>query len=199
MKLKRSTRISVYKATELAKLAEVLAKLAEDGGVGGPREPRTQTGKRPSPRALQRSLDYEAWLERLPEPEGDVVRDDSWATFMKERETARLRERAVQRFRERQDQRHERHAADLEDSTAVKQPKKRGRPVDPNSKRQQRLARGPSERKLGRPIDETSKRQLKLAARALLRKQETNDAAVRAEEQRSRRRLHVQSQRRMDC
>ena len=37
-----------------------------------------------------------------------------------------------------------------------------GRPVDPNSKRQQRLATAPG-RKTGRPVDPTSARQLRLA------------------------------------
>ena len=40
-----------------------------------------------------------------------------------------------------------------------------GRPVDPNSKRQQRLAKAPG-RKTGRPINPKSKRQMALAAKA---------------------------------
>ena len=40
-----------------------------------------------------------------------------------------------------------------------------GRPVDPNSKRQQRLAKAPGKR-TGRPIDPTSARQLRLLEQA---------------------------------
>ena len=67
-------------------------------------QPRTISGKRPSAAALQREREYMDWLSARALPHGDGQLDDSWATFMAEREKARLQRVSEQRRK----QRHER-------------------------------------------------------------------------------------------
>ena len=96
---------------------------------------------------MQRRLDYDAWLRTLPDPErDDEDPDESWHAFMTDRR------------REQQEQRN----------AARRKSTRRGRPIDPNSERQEKLrkrtwlgtAREPGP---GRPINPSSERQLKCA------------------------------------
>ena len=67
-------------------------------------QPRTISGKRPTSASLQREREYIDWLSTRAVQEGDVQHDDSWATFMAEREKARLQKVSERR----KQQRHER-------------------------------------------------------------------------------------------
>jgi hypothetical protein len=95
-------------------------------------QPRTVSGKRPSEASLQRERDYMDWLSAQGVPEGDEQRDDSWSAFMAERrihlEKERLRKLSERRKEQRCAAREAGHAA------------KRGRPTDPASRRQRKLA-----------------------------------------------------------
>ena len=114
--------------------------------------PRTLTGKRPTAAALQREHEYMDWLATLPPPErdDDDCYDDSPAAFMATRRQRSERERSKQRAQQRREQRH---ARGLQRKPAGQGPRYGG-PIDP------------AIRVVGRPINPNSKRQQLLAARA---------------------------------
>jgi len=84
-----------------------------------------QRREQPSAAALQRQREYFDWLQELPDPaRDDDERDDTWAAFM------------LQRRQLQQQRRNE----------ARRTGGKRGRPINPNSRRQQQLAANISRR-----------------------------------------------------
>ena len=111
----------------------------------------------PSAAQLQREHEYMDWVLTRPEQFGDEPRNDTFEIFLAERsfakEKERLRLRAEQRKRERQEKRRladaakpapapapARHVpAPARPAAAPRTPQPRGRPVDPNSKRQRLL------------------------------------------------------------
>jgi hypothetical protein len=123
-----------------------------------------QRWEQPSAATVERELEYQEWLQNLPDPErDDEERDDSWAAFMGQRRRQRRNE-------------------------ARRTSGKRGRPVDPNSRRQLKLAAraaaGSSAVRCGRPVN--PQRQQQLAERALRREQRQAEQRRRAEMQRLR-------------
>ena len=113
----------------------------------------------PSVAQLQEEHEYMDWVLVRPEQFGDEPRNDTWEIFLAERrfakEKERLRLRAERRKCERQERRLQAKAAKpaqvaVEPARpAVKPtrpvaepraPRTQGRPIDPNSKRQRRLA-----------------------------------------------------------
>ena len=202
-----------------------------DGATNAPEQlpflGRTISGKRATVAAWQREREYMDWCADLPWPaRDDQKRDDSWATFMAERrkdtERVRQQERAEQR-------RLQRHARGLKRAPAGQGPRFRGpsdrpsgRPINPNSKRQQLLAArakpdtvaAPAKRKverllqhdrpMGRPINPSSKRQQLLAARAergavAVRAKRTVEGALQhARRQKAERRERQQHERQRD-
>ena len=109
-----------------------------------PHSPRTVSGKRPSPAALQREREYFDWLLERPQHEGDAPQSDhSKTAFMAERrvakERARSQQRAIARRHERFRRRHghspppeQRRAQAPAHEEAGPLPKRpRGRPRDP--------------------------------------------------------------------
>ena len=98
--------------------------------------------------AAERQRQYMDWLHTLPKPEGDVQQpDNSWQTFMADHRRKQERARLAQRIDPRK---VERHARGLKIRPAgqglryggLTDPAVRvvGRPVNPESKRQKRLA-----------------------------------------------------------
>ena len=118
----------------------------------------------PSAAAIERNNEYFDWLQNLPQPQfDDEELDDSWATFMKQR---RLRRR----------------------NEARRTGGRRGRPIDPNSYRQQELAAraaaGSNAVRRGRPVN--PQRQQELAERAARREERQAEQRSRAEMQQLR-------------
>ena len=140
--------------------------------------PRTVSGKRPSAASLQREREYIDWLSTRAVPEGDAQHDDSWATFMAEREKARL-----QKVNERRrQQRHERGLQYRLHSDAewlASRERERARLLKVTEARRAAREAAGLGGKRGRPIDPASRRQQKLAEQAL-------HPAVRAERERER-------------
>lgn len=99
----------------------------------------------PAPVTQQRNHEYAQWLRELPYPRRDDEEcDDSMATFVNERRARKEKERlqlvAQARKAQRQAVRAEKQRAALPTPSAPDPPlRKRGRPVDPNSKRQRAL------------------------------------------------------------
>lgn len=119
----------------------------------------------PSAAAIERNNEYFDWLQNLPQPQlDDEELDDSWATFMKQR---RLRRRNEAR------------------RTGGR---RGGRPIDPNSYRQQELAAraaaGSNAVRRGRPVN--PQRQQELAERAVRREERQAEQRSRAERQQLR-------------
>ena len=91
-----------------------------------PAQPRTVTGKRPSAASVLRQREYLEWVAELPQGRDDE-RDESWTAFMAER---RRRQEKLRLANVEERRRAARAAA----------PQRRGRPVDPSSQHQRRLA-----------------------------------------------------------
>ena len=91
-----------------------------------PEQPRTVTGKRPSVASLQRQREYQDWVAELPHGRDDE-RDESWAAFMADR-------------RRRQEKARLAKVEERRRAARVAAPQRRGRPVDPTSEHQRKLA-----------------------------------------------------------
>ena len=126
----------------------------------------------PTEAQLMQSREYLDWFQMQPEQYGDEPPNNTFDLFLTERrrvkEKGRLRLFEEQRKAARQQLRQEREAAQpVRTEPEPAAPKRRGRPIDPRSKRQRDLAApepaAPKQR--GRPIDPNSKRQRDLAAR----------------------------------
>ena len=142
--------------------------------------PRTVSGKRPTAASLQLQHEYLDW-DAVPPSRDDVVKD--YDAFMAERRETAERERLQQRAQKRKEARHARGLLRKPAGQGARYglpgprtgyaPQQRGgREINPNSKRQlriaaqrQRAADHVSPKRSGRPIDPNSKRQRDLAAR----------------------------------
>ena len=108
--------------------------------------------------AVERNNEYFDWLQNLPQPQfDDEELDDSWETFMKQRRQRRRNE-------------------------ARRTGGRRGRPIDPKSRRQQELAAraaaGSTAARRGRPVN--PQRQQELAERAARREERQAEQRSRA-------------------
>ena len=156
--------------------------------------PSTLTGKVPSPAALEREREYLEWLNTQPDPVGDEPSADwSWKAFMavrrKQRERQRLRQVEARRKESRREARleqDERYAClrqQLQGYFGAMAPEPRGRPIDPNSKRQQLLAaRAQRDEQAESQREAQRKAQRKMQRKAQRKAQRV--AAKKAEQQR---------------
>ena len=128
------------------------------------------SGKRPSAAALQREREYIDWLSTRDAPEGDGQLDDSWRTFMAER---RARQETVRLQKVNELRREQRHQRGLKcrfqsaDEWCASRERERARLLKvTEARRAARKAAGIGGKR-GRPIDPASQRQQKLAQRAV--------------------------------
>ena len=129
-------------------------------------EPCTVSGKRPSAASLQRGQEYMDWLAALQHPEGDTSLDYSWGSFMAQRrarlEKARLAKVAKRRWEQRQQKRQQKPLPTAQEYAARAERERARLAKVTEARRTKREAAGPA-KKRGRPIDPSSARQRKLA------------------------------------